>query len=58
MNKDLKFIKDFSKITIKKACETEQVNSSNLFAGRTKQENYKKVRSRIEKEIENLYKGE
>lgn len=52
---DLKYIKKFSKITIQKACDNAKVNKSNLFAGRTTDENVKKVREEIESEIAKLY---
>lgn len=53
-NKDMEFIKKFSKITIKKACENAGVNSSNLHNGITTEENIKKVKEEIEKMINDL----
>lgn len=52
---DLEYIKKFSKITIKDVCDKAKVNKSNLFAGRTSKENFKKVREEIESEIAKLY---
>lgn len=47
MNKDLKFIKDFSKITIKKACKETGVNISNMWTGKTKDAKIRLVRDYI-----------
>lgn len=51
---DLEFIKRFSKITIKKACERANVNRGNLLNGNTSKENEHKVRVEIEKMIDEL----
>ena len=53
-NEDMDFIKKFSKITIKKACDSAGVNSSNLHNGITTDENIKKVKNEIEKMIKEL----
>ena len=52
---DYEFIRRFSKITIPKICKKEKIDRFNLLAGRTKEENYKKARERIESEIAKLY---
>ena len=52
---DLEFIKRFSKITIKSACEKAGVNSpSNLFAGRVASDKVYHVKSVIITEFLNL----
>ena len=53
-NEDMEFIKKFSKITIKKACQNAGVNCSNLHNGFTSEENVKKVKEEIEKMIKIL----
>lgn len=52
---DLEYIKQFSKITIKKVCEKEKVNISNLYNGRITEEKLKKVKKRLEHEVAKLY---
>lgn len=58
---ELEFIKAFSKITIRSVCLECKVDYSNLFAGRSSNENEIKVRDLIEKRIYELleeYHGE
>lgn len=53
--KDLDYIKQFSKITIKGICEENKINRANLLNGKTTKKNIKKVREGIENEIAKLY---
>lgn len=57
MNEDLEYIKNFSKISIKKVCEQEKINRSNLLTGKCKDNKAKakQVRKQIESEIAKLY---
>lgn len=48
---DLEFIKNFSKITITKACNECNVSRANLISGRSKEENAKKVAYYIKNEL-------
>lgn len=52
---DFEYIKKFSKITVKNACNKNKIDYSNLLAHRTTPENYKKVREEIESEFAKLY---
>lgn len=52
---DLEFIKNFSKVSISKACKKAKVNMSNLYAGRTKKEKVKEVKRILESEVAKLY---
>jgi hypothetical protein len=52
---DLEYIKKFSKISISKVCEKENVKTSNLYVGKISKEKQHKVRARIESEIAKLY---
>lgn len=52
---DLEFIKKFSKITIKKVCKENGINSSNLWSGRINQDKIHKIRKAIEAEVGNIY---
>ena len=54
-DKDLDYIKKFSKISVQEICKQENVNRSNLLYGRSTKENSKKVRRGIESEIAKLY---
>lgn len=55
-NEDLKYIKNFSKITITNACKRANVDRSNLLNGRIKDsEKIKLVRKYIEEEYAKLY---
>lgn len=53
-NEDLKFIKDFSKITIAGICRDLNVNKSNLWHGTAKKEAIKKVAEEIKKKYNSL----
>lgn len=52
--KDLAFIKAFSKITIQNICKELQVNKSNVWRGNASAEAIKKVREEIEKRIQQI----
>lgn len=52
---DMEYIKKFSKITIKKVCEKEKVNISNLYNGRIADNKIRKVKKRLEHEVAKLY---
>ena len=52
---DLEFIKNFSKVSISKACKKAKVNISNLYAGRVKKEKVKEVKRILESEVAKLY---
>lgn len=56
-NKDLQFIKDFSKITIVSICKDLKINRGNLLNGKASQENTKKVKEEIIKRIKELNKS-
>lgn len=52
---DETYIKRFTKITLKKACQKVGVDRSNLLSGRVKKEKVKLVREEIESEVAKLY---
>lgn len=52
---DLEYIKRFSQITIKLACEKANVNVSNLWSGKTSKKNIIKVKKILESEVAKLY---
>lgn len=52
---DIEYIKQFSKITIKKVCEIENVNISNLYNERISDEKIEKVKKRLEHEVAKLH---
>lgn len=53
--KNLNFIKKFSKITITKVCKNAGVLRQNIVNGKANAEKVKKVREEIESEIAKLY---
>lgn len=53
--KDIDFIKNFSKITIKGSCKRAKVDRANLWAGRVSDDKVKKVREEIEHQVAKLY---
>lgn len=55
INEDLLYIKNFSKITISKACRRLNIDVSNLWSGKTSKSNIKRVRRLIEHEVGKLY---
>lgn len=52
---DYDFIKKFSKITIKKVCDDNNISDSNIWAGRASKKKLHIVRTSIESEIAKLY---
>lgn len=55
---DLEFIKRFSKINIKVICEENNINSANLWTGKTSKKNQLIVRKAIEHKIAKIYEDE
>lgn len=53
-NEDLLFIRNFSKITVSKACKRLGIDLSNVLKGTTKKENLKRVRRLIESDLNEL----
>ena len=54
--KDLKYIKEFSKITVAEICKDLKIDKSNLWAGKSNATNINKVKKEIQKRIEALEK--
>ena len=52
---DLEFINKFSKIKVASICNKLKINRSNVYNGRTTNENLKKIRREIESEYAKLY---
>ncbi len=52
--KDLKYIKDFSKITVAGICKDLKIDKSNLWAGKSTATNVNKVKKEIQKRLEAL----
>lgn len=52
--KDLKYIKDFSKITVAGICKELKIDKSNLWAGKATAQNVEKVKLEIQKRIKDL----
>ena len=55
---ELKFIKGFQKITLTKIAKKLNVPRASIISGATSDENIKKVKKEIEKEIAKLYLDE
>ncbi len=58
--KNVEFIKDFSKITVKKACEEEQVQRGDLYTLKASPEKIRRVKENISlrlKELEAKYES-
>lgn len=53
-NKDLEFIKGFSKIKISTICEDLGIDKSNLWANKTSSQNIKRVKDEIMRRISEL----
>lgn len=53
--KNIEFIKDFNKITVKKACDVEGVKRQNLYSLKTTPEKIERIKKYIDKEINKLY---
>lgn len=54
--KNIKFLKNFNKITVSKACEEEQIDRSNLYSMKTSSENIQRIKNNIDNKIKDLYK--
>ena len=52
---DLEYIKNFSKISIKKVCEKTKANRSNVLSGNASKKTINKVKRQIESEVAKLY---
>lgn len=52
--KDMKFIKGFTKITIKGICEDLNIDMFNLNKGKASEKNTKRVKEEIKKRYEEL----
>ena len=52
---DYEYIKRFSKITIKKVCDDNNISDSNIWAKKASKEKMHLVRTSIESEIAKLY---
>ncbi len=52
---DLEYIKRFSKISIKKACEKTKANRGNILSGRASKKTINKVKRHLESEVAKLY---
>lgn len=52
---DMKFIKDFTKITIKSICEDLKIDVYNLNKGKASESNTRKVKEEIERRYERLH---
>lgn len=53
-DEDLKFIKNFSKISIKGVCEELKVDRMNVLHGRASAKNIEAVRNKIEEKLKEL----
>lgn len=51
---DLEYIKKFSKITIKKICEENNIRPSNLWSGKVSPRKVHKIRKAIDAELGKL----
>lgn len=49
------FIKEFQKIKLTNICKRLKVNQSNVISNQTSEENYRRIREAIEKELLNLF---
>ena len=52
---DIQYIKEFSKITIKKICEDNKVTPSNLWSNRLSKKKLHAIKTSIESEVAKLY---
>lgn len=52
---DIQYIKEFSKITIKKICEDNKVTPSNLWSNRLSKKKLHSIKTSIESEVAKLY---
>lgn len=58
MEDDLKFIKEFSKITIKDCCKSLGLSSSNFWSNRLSEDKVHLIRKLIESKVSALYINE
>ena len=49
------FIKEFQKIKLTNICKKLKVNQSNVTSNQTSEENYRRIKEAIEKELLNLF---
>lgn len=56
--KDLKFIKEFSKISVNSICRENGIHTQNVYTGKVGQHTAFFLRTLIEEKINDLYKGE
>lgn len=49
------FIKEFQKIKLTNICKRLKVNQSNVISNQTSEENYRRIREAIEKELLELF---
>lgn len=54
-NIDLKIIKGIAKISVSKTCRKHKIDVSNLYHGKTSNENLRIIRKDLEKQIDNIY---
>lgn len=54
--KYLKYIKNFSKISVSKLCRKKKINRGNLLNDKTTEKNELKIKNEIENEFIDLYK--
>lgn len=55
---DLEFIKRFSRINIKSICEENNINSANLWTGKTSKKNQLIIRKAIEYKLAKIHEDE
>ena len=53
--KDLQFLKNFSKITIKGACKEENIKKNNVYTLKISKENLNRIKANIDNKINKLY---
>lgn len=53
--KNIEFLKDFSKITIKGACREENVTQQNVYTLKTTPEKIERIKKNIDRKIKELY---
>lgn len=55
--KNLTFIKDFSKITVVKACKEEKIKTNNLYTLHVSKEKLQRLKDNIDNKIKELYEA-
>ena len=53
--KNVQFLKDFNKITVKSACTEENVRDSNLYTLKASKESIQRIKDNIDRRIKELY---